>query len=188
MAREDRLSYINLGRGLCNALTTSGRRCDQLCGRCPYHAEESRRCESCLDAQPERRCQLARVGYTRFCEYHTAFPDLGKILLEHLRAGVAPVQEEFLGAHFPTSAGEFRGNFQALVATLSAQMAAPALETAPALESAQVVSPGVQQESMQLAPPEAVTAPEAGGDPGGEPGGDLGGRPWGRPWRRHRRT
>jgi len=124
MAREDRLSYINLGKGLCNALTASGRPCDQLCGRCPYHAEESRRCESCLDAQPKRRCQLARVGETHVCEYHTAFPDLGKMLLEHLRAGGAPAQEEFLAAHYPASAGEFRGSFQALVATLSAQVAA----------------------------------------------------------------
>ena len=138
MAREDRLSYIHLGRGLCPAVTSSGQPCSHLNGRCPYHAEESRRCESCLDARPDRRCQLPRVGETRFCEYHAAFPDLGKVLLEHLRAEGAPVQEEkFLCARFPAGADQFRGNFQALVATLSAQ----ASEAAPAPEQATPAPP-----------------------------------------------
>ena len=134
MAREDRLSYINLGKGLCKAVTASGSPCQQLRGHCPYHAEEGHRCESCLDARPKRRCQLPRLGKSRYCECHATFPNLGKVLQEHIRAEGAPVHEDkFFAAHYPAGAGQFCGSFQALVEALKppASVAVPEAHIVP---------------------------------------------------------
>ena len=88
---------------LCGEITNNGHACDNIKGRCPYHAEGANRCESMVDGNREQRCKLHAKSGERYCCHHEEFPNLSVKAGEYLEklTDEAPNEEAFLAKYFP---------------------------------------------------------------------------------------
>ena len=88
---------------LCGEITNNGHACDNIKGRCPYHAEGANRCESMVDGSRDQRCKLHKKSGQRCCCHHEEFPNLSVKAGEYLEklTDEAPNEEALLANYFP---------------------------------------------------------------------------------------
>ena len=128
MEREDRQSLLR-EHGACGEIMANGRACDNVRGRCRYHALEEQRCQSCKEDEPYSRCRRAREAGSLFCGFHLPWPNLGLNLKRYAEAKEGAVVDVagFCAAHYPSATGPPPVDFDRLVAVL---LALPAEEPA----------------------------------------------------------
>ena len=64
-------------RGICGArLRDSEGICDNIKGRCDWHAPDSQRCQSMIERDQERRCCNYRQEPSDYCRDHHEFPNV----------------------------------------------------------------------------------------------------------------
>ena len=76
MTAEDKQS-CKIERGTCDVTLRDGEDiCDNIKGRCDWHAPDSQRCQSMIEREPERRCWNYRQEASDYCRDHHEFPNV----------------------------------------------------------------------------------------------------------------
>ena len=76
MTAEDKLS-CKIERGTCDVTLRDGEDiCDNIKGRCDWHAPDSQRCQSMIERDPERRCWNYRQEASDYCRDYHEFPNV----------------------------------------------------------------------------------------------------------------
>ena len=115
MEAADRES-LKIEKGICGKVLPSGL-CEQVRGRCAFHAQDVARCTSTIDSNPSKQCKLRKANGADVCSYHHDYPNLSSNLLAYLDeiGGMAPSAdclkeqlETFFGRFYPEKLDVYR--------------------------------------------------------------------------------